>query len=465
MSLSRDIQKIVEIAYRDAGNESVVAIINERIAQYIKSMNLERDARKLLEGEARETLNAVVKNRDEKKTAEFARKHGTSEATRRDMQRNIRPAIDLALGSIERASSKILHEVSRIVIRRDGKDEKKLERLLKDRIEKGTVHVKTEIETAKAALSRITRVTDSLNSGFEHFRYDGPSVNLREKCAEWLSIVLHITDIRKLDNNQGLPVEFYCGGYKCRHRWTGVPSQIEGWQKNLQAEAEQFFRDNPGAAKLLKGATPTDIANGFNPGRASIGLNSIEFHFQDKKLQFAASVNNAAGDTVGKIHRIVNFDRGRASVKHELLAFKEQYRGKGMAKSFWRSALPMYDKIGVGKVYTTAALDDGHYTWATWGFQFHDAAARTAWMKFYTFGITQTCDIPYTESAEYVMNLRTPQEFLRLRLDINGRKFDGDQFKRSVGFPWHAVMNIKPGTKSRANLNNLLGTNGQTKLF
>jgi hypothetical protein len=63
-------------------------------------------------------------------------------------------------------------------------------------------------------------------------------------------------------------------------------------------------------------------------------------------------------------------------VVHEYLIFKEQ--GAGNAKDMFRSAVDLYDKMGVKEIRVHAALELGAYTWSKYGFRYGDAADRLA---------------------------------------------------------------------------------------
>lgn len=76
----------------------------------------------------------------------------------------------------------------------------------------------TNVVTAGNAINRAGTVTDALKNGIKLFKYSGPSFHARPFCLAHLGKILTIDEWRALDNGQGLPVEYYCGGHGCKHR-------------------------------------------------------------------------------------------------------------------------------------------------------------------------------------------------------------------------------------------------------
>jgi hypothetical protein len=83
--------------------------------------------------------------------------------------------------------------------------------------------VQTITSTVKRAVTQASKIKDALDSGTEYFKYMGSSGNARAFCRDNLGKIYHIADIRKMVNGQALSVEYYCGGYNCRHSWEAYP--------------------------------------------------------------------------------------------------------------------------------------------------------------------------------------------------------------------------------------------------
>ena len=64
-------------------------------------------------------------------------------------------------------------------------------------------------------------------------------------------------------------------------------------------------------------------------------------------------------------------DQGKTSkvAYHNLLNFREQFQGHGLAKSILRNNFDLYGELGIDKVDLTAAITVGGYAWARYGWQ------------------------------------------------------------------------------------------------
>lgn len=74
------------------------------------------------------------------------------------------------------------------------------------------------VDTAISGFEQQVSNMLATDSGIEYFEYVGPDDNItRPFCAEHLGEVKTLEEWSKLDNGTDLPVEIYCGGYRCRH--------------------------------------------------------------------------------------------------------------------------------------------------------------------------------------------------------------------------------------------------------
>lgn len=71
------------------------------------------------------------------------------------------------------------------------------------------------------------------------------------------------------------------------------------------------------------------------------------------------------------------FDESTKTMKHELFDIDKEYQGKGISKAIHRALIPLYEKLGVEKITVFAALENGGYTWARYGFRVSKDEAKT----------------------------------------------------------------------------------------
>jgi len=79
----------------------------------------------------------------------------------------------------------------------------------------------TIANTSKAGFATASTISQAEKVGINKFRYDGPGAQ-RPFCIEHLDKTYSLSEIKQMDNGQGLPVLYYCGGYNCVHMWTAV---------------------------------------------------------------------------------------------------------------------------------------------------------------------------------------------------------------------------------------------------
>lgn len=84
-------------------------------------------------------------------------------------------------------------------------------------------YLQTVANTAQSAVRRSQLFVDAEQSDIKKFRYEGSEGgNIRDFCKNHVGKIYTLSEIKKLDNGQGLSVQYYCGGYNCRHRWVAV---------------------------------------------------------------------------------------------------------------------------------------------------------------------------------------------------------------------------------------------------
>ena len=81
----------------------------------------------------------------------------------------------------------------------------------------------TEARTQTSAMSRMATQVGAALAGLEYQLYSGVVDGLtRPFCSEIVGIAFTNKQIGELNNDQGLPVALYGGGYNCRHGWSPV---------------------------------------------------------------------------------------------------------------------------------------------------------------------------------------------------------------------------------------------------
>lgn len=93
--------------------------------------------------------------------------------------------------------------------------------LLEHELGKAASTSRTIVQTAASAFGRANVFHQASGAGATRFKYSGPGAE-RQFCRMHLGHIYTLDELRKLQNGQGLPVEYYCGGYNCRHRWVPV---------------------------------------------------------------------------------------------------------------------------------------------------------------------------------------------------------------------------------------------------
>lgn len=132
-----------------------------------------------------------------------------------------------------KAKRYIESEVKFIVGRGLRKDKPKadIKKQLVDRLGVLDYHADTITRTAEAGFSGIDTIHQADEAGIELLTYSGPPAE-RDFCNDLLGNTYSIDEIQAMDNGQNLPVEYYCGGYNCRHHWrAATQDEIDNYNK------------------------------------------------------------------------------------------------------------------------------------------------------------------------------------------------------------------------------------------
>jgi hypothetical protein len=96
--------------------------------------------------------------------------------------------------------------------------------------------IKTEANTLRAGFARATQFASAKALDLDLFLYIGPDDDItRPFCEDLLSRdppIYTLDEIDRMDNEQGLDVHEFAGGYNCRHRWRPITQEYArelGW--------------------------------------------------------------------------------------------------------------------------------------------------------------------------------------------------------------------------------------------
>lgn len=458
MSIATDIKRIVEKAYAEASTgSSVTELIRRRVAEYMSRQAVKGEARKDLEREVRRQVRGYLTDRDKKKGKEFDARYGTKVEQQKRISRELSAEVARAEAGMQRAQSKILPSIQRAIEQaaRTGKDPVEIARKAARRAKRADAAVQAEIATAKASIDRIMRMKGAVDAGYEFFRYTGPTVNVRPFCGQRINGVFHITEIRTLNNGQGLPVESHCGGYHCRHRWAPVTNKIARWKEDLAEDIDLSM--DPDFDAFFGGIKGRRLVEAFDLGMPSVGmrLNNISGTSHDAEIEFG--LLDVSGKTIGKLKRSFEYYNGIYTVNHDYFRIDRGFQTRGGALNVFRNSLEFYDEVGADRIKVHAALDGGHHVWARFGFDFAKQGERNLWADELAWYISTQTGVARTIADQAVARLETPLDFIDFRADFNGKSVDGLTWKRTVfKKDWWGELDLSRNSRSRRKLENYL---------
>lgn len=117
--------------------------------------------------------------------------------------------------------------------------------------------------------------------------------------------------------------------------------------------------------------TPKEVATSLFGSEKLKG--NVDFGFEgvvDNGMLYAENTE-IFGAKVKEMQRY--FDLKNKEVEHYLLRLEESNQGGGAIKEMYKSAIPLYKKMGMEKITLTANLNAGGYAWAKYGFNLKDA--------------------------------------------------------------------------------------------
>ena len=121
---------------------------------------------------------------------------------------------------------------------------------LSQKMKSATGRQRTEVNTKLSMYGRGVTAAMAEEAGLSYYLYTGPlDGETRKFCSPLVDKVVSESQMKKLNNKQGLPVKTAGGGYNCRHSWSPVS---EGFLKAAgldRATTKDISKANGGAKR------------------------------------------------------------------------------------------------------------------------------------------------------------------------------------------------------------------------
>ena len=189
--------------------------------------------------------------------------------------------------------------VRRAIVRNESDREvaRRLERLGRAKQQ----HYYTLQNTIRIGIARQGMIERSLESGVKYFRYMGAVAGARPFCRERVGKVYSIEEIRAMDNGQGLAVEYFCGGWNCRHRWVAFSGEVVGgvavhdsWRSKY-AKASKQGRAVMDGERELAGRLAEFGKVELNAQRGEREGGDVDMYFEGKPTQVKQTESQRVG--------------------------------------------------------------------------------------------------------------------------------------------------------------------------
>ena len=256
----------------------------------------------------------------------------------------------------------------------------------------------TITNSALGAFDRANTFRLAGTAKIQQFRYSGPGPE-RAFCAAHLGRVYTLDEIRALSNGQGLPVQFYCGGYNCRHHWEPVfesaePATTPLPQPSIQTTAsgrdaltEQYFSTEetevlPAHRDVL--AMQSDL---FGRTLEHHEVVKLAGAMSGAEIEMVANLYDAAHPEgsfkmliehpllrYGSERTLYRNDDGELEMHNDILKLRKD-APSGLGTRIFATQVEQARALGVSKITVTAAghygiIDEwsGYYTWPRLGY-------------------------------------------------------------------------------------------------
>lgn len=402
-------------------------------------------------GDVKRDIDSMVRNalreRDKAAGEVFHSRAGATSSEVKQLAQQARTVADQRLAKVRLKTSDDALRIINTVLERapQNMDARRITRQALQRLGIARHHARTEVDAARAAIDNIGRLDSARVAGITTFRYNGPTANVRSFCAQHVGLVFHLDEIRRMDNGQGLPVEHYCGGYNCRHRWTPFRNDPEPHRAKIAAELDEMM-DQTQPRGLPGAITGREIVDAFDPRLPGIRLEAPQMDVTPTSTTFRFRLVNDRHNLVGQMQR--KFYEGDESyeVEHSLLRFFDRIHfGRGSATRVMENSIALYDRIGVTTIRVNAGLEGGHVSWAKMGFKFDDEnhpGQAAEWREHLAEHLVVQQKMKPAETRPILQTLYQPHDFMNLKFKLpSGKTFSGTEWKESVyQGDWYGVI-------------------------
>ena len=121
---------------------------------------------------------------------------------------------------------------------------------LAQKMQQATGRQLTEINTKISMFGRAVTASIAEEAGLNLYLYTGPDDGLTRKfCSPLVGKVVSESQMKKLNNGQGLPVRTGGGGYNCRHSWSPISKGFMKAAKLPKATTSDINKANAGGKR------------------------------------------------------------------------------------------------------------------------------------------------------------------------------------------------------------------------
>jgi len=121
---------------------------------------------------------------------------------------------------------------------------------LAQKMQQATGRQLTEINTKISMFGRAVTASIAEEAGLNLYLYTGPDDGLTRKfCSPLVGKVVSESQMKKLNNGQGLPVRTGGGGYNCRHSWSPISKGFMKAAKLPKATTADINKANAGGKR------------------------------------------------------------------------------------------------------------------------------------------------------------------------------------------------------------------------
>ena len=191
---------------------------------------------------------------------------------------------------------------------RNKADQQELTKLVERTSNLAAYQARTIGRTAAMGKARGEYLLTHLRNGCRQFRYSAtsshPATPPRAFCQAHTGEVIHINEINKMDNGQGLPVIFYMGGYNCTHTWEAVYNLEEVKKQQASEPAPKKAKaETKLKPKVVATASQASLLSEFVPAKTMKEARAQSIEMFSKAGHNISKVTIAKSIDIDKINR------------------------------------------------------------------------------------------------------------------------------------------------------------------